>query len=137
MGMACTFFEVTGVDASTPVRQNKTNTSGAVTTLDLNFTSAPLSSSFLFFATLMNGTTGVVTVPSGTTAASTQFAIGSFCATEIEDTSSPAQNNQVTGGNGGNTNSGVAIEVMASVGQPAAKRWGGVAFAGTGPKGRW
>ena len=138
MGMNCDYVEVAGADGSTPVRQNKTNTSGAVTTIDLNLTSSPLASSFLFFSTLMNGTTGVVTVPTGTTQIGTQFAIGSFCSTSAEDLSSVAQNNQFTGGNGGNTNSGVAIEIQASTGAPVVKFFGGTPFAGLSQqKGRW
>lgn len=136
MGMNCDFVEVTGQDAS-PERQYQTASLTASSTVPVNLSSAPLSSSFLFFASCIDGSTGVVTAPTGTTLIGSQFAIGSFCGSNVEDLSSVAQNNSFTGGNGGSRETAVVIEVAEQSGYPIPKRWGGVPFTAIGQRGRW
>lgn len=117
MAMQAEYIEVTGQDTTTPVAQNVTNTNGAVTSIPLNFGSAPASTSYLFFASDMNGSTSVA-APSGATGLG-QFAMGSFVGENAEKLGSGSQNNSFTGGSGGAVNSGVAIEVAAQLGTNA------------------
>lgn len=135
MGMGCEFVEVSGQD-STPVPQNKTNTVSATDTLALNFTSAPASTSYLFFA-CHDGNSVAPTAPSGTTAlGSYQTSTGGFYGRNAEKLGSGSQNNSFTG-LGYFISSGVAIEVAEQSGYPITKRWGGVTHAAITNEGRW
>ena len=136
MGMNCDFVEVNG-EAAAPERQFQTASDTASVNLAVNFSSNVLSTSYLFWSSLVDGTTGVVTAPSGASLVSAQFAIGSFCATSAEKLGSGSQNNTIGGSNGGTRQTAVAIEIAELLGQPHIKRLGGIPFAGGTSKGLW
>lgn len=126
------FIEVTGAAAS-PEAQQVTN-SGTGATLATNFGATPAASSYVF-GTAMDGS-GTPTVPSGfTNLATATMSSGGWAARNGEDLASVAQNNSWGAGNFCTT--AALIEIAEAQGQPAAKRWGGVAFAGAGARGRW
>lgn len=131
MAMFAEFIEVTG--ASGPTAARNVSNSGSGTSLALNFGSAPAATSYLFSACIDgDGTAG--TVPSGHTGLATGNV--SFTTKGSEKLGSGAQNNSWTG-LGSFLCVGTLVEIGEASGQPAAKRWGGVAHAATGARGRW
>jgi len=133
-----TFMEVIEVSgqSGSPVAQSQ-NAVGTGSSLALNFSTAPASTSYVF-TNCIDGGSNTPTTPSGMTGLAAGAIPGpSWNSKHAEKLGSASQNNSWTS-LGNFNNGGVAIEIAQATGGATAKRWGGVPFAGiTQQQGRY
>ena len=137
MAMFAEYIEVSGQDATTPITQSH-SALGATTSLANNFTTAPVSTSYVF-ASCINGGGGaaIPTVPTGMTAIGSFALVASnYTAGHAEKLGSAAQNNSWTGLIAF-TNGAVAIEIAEAAGGSYRRRWTRIPFALGGARSRW